>query len=166
MPMLVIWIVVIIVLVAVLMVGAFFGVSYIMRRKVAADLDRFLRGENCKWERVRAPGEAANDAEGDVLYTNAAPKSSGIEMRAYYSPPPDGTEDEGVCLSIIDPRHTNGMILNGFERVLDAMQFGDGLWNDQFLGDAGLMERMITEKRVAWNQLQREIIVAHYSLFM
>ncbi len=58
------------------------------------------------------------------------------------------------------------MILNGCEHVLDAMQFGDGLWNDQFLADTGMMERMITEKRVAGDQLQREIIVGHYSLFM
>ena len=43
---------------------------------------------------------------------------------------------------------------------------GDGIWHDQFLGDAGIMEKMITEKRVAWDQVQREIIVAHYSLFM
>lgn len=166
MSMLIIYIVVIIVAFAVLMVGAFFGISYLTRRKEAAALARYLKGENCEWERIPTPSEAAIDTEGDVLYKNAAPESSGIEMRAYYSRPPEGAEDEGVCLSIIDPRRTNGMVLNGFEHALDAMQFGDGLWNDQFLGDTGIMEGMITEKRVAWDQLQREIIVGHYSLFM
>ena len=58
------------------------------------------------------------------------------------------------------------MILNGFDRVLDAMQFGDGLWNDRFLGDAGIMERTIAETRVAWDQMQMEIIVGRYGLFM
>ena len=166
MSVLIISIVVIVVAFAVLMVGAFFGISYLTRRKQAADLDRYLKGENCQWERIPTPGEAATDTEGDLLYKNAAPESNGIEMRTYYSRPPAGAEDEGVCLSIIDPRRTNGMILNGFEHVLNAMQFGDGLWNDQFLADTGIMERMITEKRVAWDQLQREIIVGHYSLFM
>ena len=84
----------------------------------------------------------------------------------YYGQVPEGGEDEGVCLSIIDPERHNGMILNGFGRPLDAMQFGDGIWNDQFLGDTGIMERMITEKRIAWDQMQMDIIVGHYSLFM
>ena len=68
--------------------------------------------------------------------------------------PSDGSEgdNEGVCLSIIDTENRNGMILNGFALHLEAMQFGDTLWNDHFLGDTGIMERMITEKRVAWDQ--------------
>ena len=87
MSVLIISIVVIIVAFAVLMVGAFFGISYLTRRKQAADLDRYLKGENCQWERIPTPGEAATDTEGDLLYKNTAPESSGIEMRDVLLPP-------------------------------------------------------------------------------
>ena len=88
-------------------------------------------------------------------------------MRVYFlSEPPEDAEYEGVCLSIVDPERVNGMILEGFGRLVDAMQFGDGLWNDRFLGDAGIMERTIMEKREDWDQMQMEIIVGHYSHFM
>ena len=46
------------------------------------------------------------------------------------------------------------------------MKFGDDLWKQQFLGDIGIMERVIEEKRVAWDQLQREVVIGHYSLCM
>ena len=59
MSVLIISIVVIIVGFAVLLVGAFFGISYLTRRKEAADLDRYLKGENCKWERIPTTGGAA-----------------------------------------------------------------------------------------------------------
>jgi hypothetical protein len=58
------------------------------------------------------------------------------------------------------------MVLNGFAKTLEAMKFGDDLWNDRFLGDAGIMERTITEKREEWDQPQRDIIIGHYRLFM
>ncbi len=88
-------------------------------------------------------------------------------MRAYYFVEvPEGVEDEGVCLSIIDRQRGNGMILNGFARVLDAMQFGDDLWEEQFLGDVGIMEKVIEAKRVGWDQSQREVVIGHYTLCM
>ena len=161
--MLAVYIVAGVVLFALLVVGTVYGTSYLIKRKDEADLDRYLGDEECGWERMPTEG----GAEGNVLFRNAEPESVGIEMRVYYvSELPEGQEDEGVCLSIIDPARSDGVILNGFGRSLDAMQFGDGIWHDRFLGDAGIMEKMITEKRVAWDQMQREIIVAHYSLFM
>ncbi len=166
MLLLIVLIVAIVVSSVLLMVGAVLGVSYLYKRKGAADLTRYLQDGSCKWERIAVPSDAADDHR-SILYKNTAPESSGIEMRAYYySQLPEGAEDEGVCLSIIDPKRNNGMILNGFDRVLDAMQFGDGLWNDRFLGDAGIMERTIAETRVAWDQMQMEIIVGRYGLFM
>ena len=147
--------------------GSVYWLTRLMRQKEASDLSRFLAGENCQWERMGTPGEEVV-AEG-VYFVNHAPATHGIEMRVYeYAEPSDGSEgdDEGVCLSIIDTGNRNGLILNGFSLHLEAMQFGDTLWNDHFLGDAGIMERMITEKRVAWDQMQQEIIVGHYALFM
>ena len=161
--MLAIYIVAGVILSALAIVGAFFGTLYVLKRREEADLERYLQDENCKWERMHDE----DSPEGSVVFRNTEPESSGIEMRAYYfTQLPEDAEDEGVCLSIIDPERSNGMILNGFGRALDAMEFGDGLWNDQFLGDAGIMERTIEEKRVAWDQMQREVIIAHYSLYM
>ncbi len=161
--MLVVYIVGGVVLFALAVVGTVYGISYLIKGKDEADLDRYLGDEECRWERMPTQG----GGEANVLFRNTEPESAGIEMRVYYvSELPEGQEDEGVCLSIIDPARSDGVILNGFGRSLDAMQFGDGIWHDQFLGDAGIMEKMITEKRVAWDQVQREIIVAHYSLFM
>ena len=165
--------VVVIVVVAViaavaLVAGSVYFLMRVMRQKEQADLNRYLQSEDCQWERQGGASTAGSE-NGMVFFVNQAPASQGIEMRVYeYDEPVDGTEgdDEGVCLSIIDVNNQNGMILNGFALHLEAMQFGDTLWNDHFLGDAGIMERMITEKRVAWDQMQQEIIVGHYALFM
>ena len=75
-------------------------------------------------------------------------------------------DDDDFCLSIISQEQRTGMILNGFIRPLEAMQFGDSLWNDRFLSDAGIMEEMITDKRVAWNQIQEDVIIANFHMFM
>ncbi len=165
----VILIVVVAVIAAVVLVaGAVYFLMRVMRQKEAADLNRYLQREDCQWERLGgvSQGESEN---GMTYFVNHAPATQGIEMRVYeYAEPLDGSEgdDEGVCLSIIDTANRNGMILNGFALHLEAMQFGDTLWNDHFLGDSGIMERMITEKRVEWDQMQQEIIIGHYALFM
>ena len=164
----VILIVVVAVVAAILLVaGAVYWLTRVMKQKEASDLNRYLRSENCQWERV---GSAADNGAGESLvFVNQAPASQGIEMRVYeYAEPADGSEgdNEGICLSIIDRENLNGMILNGFALPLEAMQFGDTLWNDRFLGDTGIMERIITEKRVAWDQMQQDVIVGHYALFM
>ena len=161
--MLAIYIVVGAILVTLVIFGAFFGTIFTQKRRDEAELRRYLEGDECKWERM----STEERSPGSLLFRNTAPDSIGIEMRAYYfTDLPKGAEDEGVCLSIVDPNRNNGMILNGFGRMVDAMQFGDNLWNEQFLGDAGIMERVIEEKRVAWDQMQREVIIAHYSLYM
>ena len=160
--MLIVYIVVGVVLFVLAVVATVFVTGRLMRRKDEADLRRYLEDEGSSWERVATPAGGES-----ILFRNTEPESVGIEMRVYYvADIPEGQEDEGVCLSMIDPERGNGMILNGFGRSLDAMQFGDGVWHDRFLGDAGIMEQMITEKREAWDQMQREIIIAHYSLFM
>ncbi len=161
-------IVVVAVIVAVLLIaGVVFWFTRFMSQKETADLNRYLQGESCQWERMQT---SATESDDDSLYfVNHAPVSQGIEMRVYeYAEPMDGSEgdDEGICLSIIDRENQNGMILNGFALHLEAMQFGDTLWHDHFLGDTGIMERMITEKRVAWDQIQQEIIVGHHALFI
>ena len=161
-------IIVVVVIAAILVIaGAVFFLTRLMRQKEVADLNRYLQGEDCQWERL---GDTTTEVvDESVYFVNHAPAPQGIEMRVYeYAEPVDGSEgdDEGVCLSIIDTSNRNGMILNGFALHLEAMQFGDTLWNDHFLGDTGIMERMITEKRVAWDQMQQEIIVGHYALFM
>ena len=165
----VIVIVVVAVIAAVLLIaGAVYWLTRMMKQKEAADLNRYLQSADCQWERM-GDAPAAEDAADNLYFVNHAPESQGIEMRVYeYAEPPDGSEgdNEGVCLSIIDRANRNGMILNGFALHLEAMQFGDTLWNDHFLGDTGIMERMITEKRIAWDQMQQEIIVGHYALFM
>ena len=166
--MVIVVVVVAVVAAVVLVAGAVYWLMRVMRQKEAADLNRYLQSANCQWEQFGAAtnGQGQN---GMVYFVNHAPATQGIEMRVYeYAEPSDGTEgdDEGVCLSIIDTNNRNGMILNGFALYLEAMQFGDTLWNDRFLGDSGIMERMITEKRVAWDQMQQEIIVGHYALFM
>ena len=161
--MLVVYVVLGIALLALAIVGAFFGTLHIMKRRDEAELERYLQDEDCDWERM----ETTSGLEMSVLFRNAKPVSSGIEMRVYFlSEPPDDAKHEGVCLSIIDPQRGNGMILEGFAQLVDAMQFGDGLWNDHFVGDVGIMEQKITEKREAWDQMQMEIIVGHYSHFM
>ena len=165
----VIVIVVVAVIAAVLLIaGAVYWLTRMVKQKEAADLNRYLQGADCQWERMgEAP--AAGDASDTPYFVNHAPESQGIEMRVYeYAEPSDGSQgdNEGVCLSIIDRANRNGMILNGFALHLEAMQFGDTLWNDHFLGDTGIMERMITEKRVEWDQMQQEIIIGHYALFM
>ncbi len=161
--MLALYIVIGVVVVIAAIVGGFYASVRLMRGKDSADLQRFLGRESCTWEEVATP-EGGPDT---VLFKNREPEDSGIEMRAYYyAEVPEGTEDEGVCLSIIDPERINGMILNGFARPLDAMQFGDDLWKQQFLGDVGIMERVIEAKRVEWDQTQREVVIGHYSLCM
>ncbi len=157
------------VIAAVLVIAAMvFLLTRLMRQKAAADLNHYLQAAECQWGRMcRSEADAGEDES--VYFINQAPAAQGIEMRVYeYAEPGDGSEgdDEGVCLSIIDTGNRNGMILNGFSLHLEAMQFGDSLWNDHFLGDTGIMERMITEKRVAWDQVQQEIIVGHYALFI
>ena len=160
------------VIAAILVIAAsVFWLTRFIRQKEQADLNRYLQSTECQWERMGGEvAENGGNGAGALLYfVNQAPATQGIEMRVYeYDEPPDGSEgdDEGVCLSIIDTANRNGMILNGFALHLEAMQFGDTLWNDHFLGDTGIMERMITEKRVAWDQMQQEIIVGHYALFM
>ena len=161
--MLVVFVVLGIALFALAIVGALFGTRHIMKRRDEAELERYLQDEDCDWERMPTTG----GSEMSVLFHNTKSASSGIEIRVYFlSEPPDDSEYEGVCLSIIDPQCSNGMILEGFGRVVDAMRFGDGLWNDHFVGDVGIMEQKITEKREAWDQMQMEIIVGHYSHFM
>ena len=148
--------------------GAVYFLMRVMRQKEEADLNRYLQSAECQWERQGGVSTATAE-NGMLFFVNHAPRTQGIEMRVYeYDEPDDGSEgdDEGVCLSIIDLENQNGMILNGFALHLEAMQFGDTLWNDHFLGDAGIMERMITEKRSEWDQMQQEIIVGHYALFM
>ena len=148
--------------------GAVYWFTRVMSQKEKADLNRYLQGAECQWERLGGPVAAQSD-DGNPFFVNHAPAAQGIEMRVYeYAEPADGStgDDEGVCLSIIDTANQNGLILNGFALHLEAMQFGDTLWNDHFLGATEIMERMITEKRVAWDQMQQEIIVGHYALFM
>ena len=148
--------------------GSVYLITRMMKRKEADDLNRYLQGGDSQWERLGGSGSGEVLEEG-VYFVNHAPEEQGIEMRVYeYAEPSDGSrgDDEGVCLSIIDTANRNGMILNGFALHLEAMQFGDTLWNDRFLGDTGIMERMITEKRVEWDQMQQEIIIGHYALFM
>ena len=163
----VIVVVAVIVALAVIAGGVYF-ITRMMKQREAADLNRYLQSEASNWERLGGSGSGEVLEEG-VYFVNHAPAAQGIEMRVYeYAEPSDGSrgDDEGVCLSIIDTANRNGMILNGFALHLEAMQFGDTLWNDHFLGDTGIMERMITEKRIAWDQMQQEIIVGHYALFM
>ena len=166
--MVIVVVVVAVIAAVVLVAGAVYWLMRVMRQKEVADLNRYLQGEDCQWERLgSAPSEESDD--GMVYFVNHAPAPQGIEMRVYeYAEPMDGSEgdDEGICLSIIDRENRNGLILNGFALHLEAMQFGDTLWNDHFLGDAGIMERMITEKRSEWDQMQQEIIIGHYALFM
>ena len=157
------------VIAAILVIAAsvFWLARYVSQRE-EADLNRYLQATDCEWEQMGRSG-TGNGAEDSSFFVNHAPAPQGIEMRVYeYAKPVDGTEgdDEGVCLSIIDTANQNGLILNGFALRLEAMQFGDTIWNDHFLGDTGIMERMITEKRVAWDQMQQDIIVGHYALFM
>ena len=151
-----------------LLVGAIYWLVRLTRQKEAADLRRYLQSDSCQWERVSGPAAGPN-ADENVFFINHAPEPQGIQMRVYhYAEPTDGArgDDEGVCLSIIDRSNQNGMILNGFALHLEAMQFGDTLWNDRFLGDTGIMEQVIQEKRVDWDQMQQQIIVGHYALFM
>ena len=165
--MLILGIVLAVIAAILVIVAAVFWFTRLMSQKEVADLNRYLAIAECQWERLGS-SETTSIEEG-VYFVNHAPRPQGIEMRVYeYAEPEDGTEgdDEGVCLSIIDTGNRNGLILNGFSLHLEAMQFGDTLWNDHFLGDTGIMERMITEKRVAWDQMQQEIIVGHYALFM
>ena len=167
-----VWLIVVIIIAAVIAlalaaVAAVLGAGYLTRHRESADLSRFLQGADCQWESLPTSSASAQNGARSFLYRNAATEVSGIEMRVYYYPPgPEGTDEDGICLSIIDPENTNGMILNGFHHQLGAMQFGDQIWNERFLHDAGIMERIITEKRAEWDQMQREIIIAHYSLFM
>ena len=152
----------------VLVAGTVYWLSRMMKQREAADLNHYLQGENSHW--VQMGSSSTGDlSDGTVFFVNHTPAPQGIEMRVYeYAEPSDGSEgdDEGICLSIIDSDNQNGMILNGFALHLEAMQFGDTLWNDHFLGDTGIMERMITEKRADWNQAQQEIIVGHYAMFI
>lgn len=159
------------ILVAILVtIGAVFGVAYVMRRKQEGDLNRYLGSPDCDWERLSTGGDATAGVASTVYYRNRKPaEASGIEMRVYdYSRFHHDieAEAEGICLSIIDPQNVNGMILNGFGLPLEAIQFGNQLWNDHFLGDVGIMEQTITEKRAALDQMQREVIIGHYSHFM
>ena len=164
----VIAIVVVVVVAAVLLIaGAVFWLMRLIRQKETADLNSYLQAKDCQWEKMGAAA-ASNAVDQRVFFVNHAPAPQGIEMRVYeYAEPSDGSEgdDEGICLSIIDLSNRNGMILNGFALHLEAMQFGDTLWNDHFLGDSGIMERMIAQKRGAWDQMQQDIIVGRYSLF-
>lgn len=165
--MVIVVVVVAVIAAVVLVAGAVYFLMRMMRQKEASDLNRYLQSADCQWERLGSA--TSNSADENVVFVNHAPEAQGIEMRVYeYAEPADGSEgdNEGICLSIIDRSNLNGMILNGFSLPLEAMQFGDTLWNDRFLGDTGIMERMITEKRVAWDQMQQDIIVGHYALFM
>ncbi len=166
--MLILIIVVAVIAAIVVIAGAVFWMTLFMKQREASDLNRYLQGAECQWERLEGPA-SSESADNNPFFVNHAPATQGIEMRVYaYAEPDDGSkgDDEGVCLSIIDRDNQNGLILNGFALHLEAMQFGDTLWNDRFLGDTGIMERMITEKRVAWDQMQQEIIVGHYAQFM
>ena len=165
--MLILGIVLAVVAAVLLIAAAVYWLTQVMQKKEASDLSRYLQVESCQWERL---GDKESEViDESVYFVNHAPAEQGIEMRVYeYAEPADGSrgDDEGICLSIIDMANQNGLILNGFALHLEAMQFGDTLWNDHFLGDTGIMERIITEKRVSWDQMQQEIIVGHYALFM
>lgn len=167
--MLILGIVLAVIAAILVLAASVFWLTRFMRQKEQADLNRYLQSAECQWERMGSSAATNGSDAGTLFFVNHAPVSQGIEMRVYeYAEPSDGSEgdDEGICLSIIDSANQNGLILNGFALHLEAMQFGDTLWNDHFLGDTGIMERMITEKRVAWDQMQQEIIVGHYALFM
>ena len=160
-------IIAIIVVVVLIAVGAFLWGLRFLRHQEANELNRYLQDESCQWER-NSPATGASAGE-TVYFVNGAPEPQGIEMRVYYyGGPADGSrgDDDDYCLSIINQEQRTGMILNGFMRPLEAMHFGDSLWNEQFLSDAGIMEEMITEKRVAWNQMQEDVIIANYHVFM
>lgn len=157
-----------IIVVAVLVVsGAILWAIRFLRHQEANELNRYLQDENCEWERNTQASESSSGES--VYFVNGAPEPQGIEMRVYYyGGPADGSrgDDDDFCLSIISQEHRTGMILNGFIQPLEAMQFGDSLWNDRFLSDAGIMEEMITEKRVDWNQMQEDVIIANFHMFM
>ena len=141
-------------------------ILYTLRRKDADDLARYLRGGECRWNAV-ASGSSSAAGEA-VHYRHSGPDTKGIEMRVYdFSrfPGHEGDDEDGICLSIIDHTNHNGMILNRFDRELDALQFGDRLWNETFLGDPEVMSRVIGEKRAAWDQEQKLVIMAHYVHF-
>ena len=113
---------------ALAIVGAVFGTLRIMKRR-----DRPSWSDTC---RTRAATGEHTD-HGRPRDERPPPEHEigieRIEMRVYFlSEPPEDAEYEGVCLSIVDPERVNGMILEGFGRLVDAMQFGDGLWNDRF----------------------------------
>jgi hypothetical protein len=157
-----------IIVVAVLVVtAAILWAIRFLRHQEANELNRYLQDENSQWKRnTQATGGSAGES---VYFVNGAPELQGIEMRVYYyGGPADGSrgDDDDFCLSIISQEQRTGMILNGFIRPLEAMQFGDSLWNDRFLSDAGIMEEMITEKRVAWNQMEEDVIIANFHMFM
>ena len=159
--------IVVIAVIVLALIGAGVYLVDFLRNKEASDLNRYLGRDDCPWER-NAP-ESQVGAGDRIYFVNHAPEPQGIEMRVYYySEPADGSmgDNDGYCLSIIDQGNRNGMILNGFVRPLEAMEFGDGLWNDRFLGDAGIMEETISEKRTAWDQMQQDIIIANYHMFM
>ena len=104
--------------------------GYMVWRKDAADLARYLNRDGCPWERISRTS-ATPEAPELVYYHNVGPDASGVEMRAYdYSQfPGQGEYDEdGICLSVIDNSSGHGVVLNEFGRVLDALRFGDELW--------------------------------------
>ncbi len=159
--------IIVLIIFAALVLGGIVWLVYFLRNKEAADLSRYLQGESCQWQRLT---QAAAGGLGETVYfVNGATESQGIEMRVYADAGPgDGSrgDNDDVCLSIIDVAKRNGMILNGFARLQDAMEFGDGLWNERFLGDAGIMEELIAQKRVDWDQMQQDIIIGPYGMFM
>ncbi len=142
--------------------------GYMVWRKDAADLARYLNRDGCPWERISRTS-ATPEAPELVYYHNVGPDASGVEMRAYdYSQfPGQGEYDEdGICLSVIDNSSGHGVVLNEFGRVLDALRFGDELWRDTFHEDPAVMQQMIEEKKEDWDQLQRDIMVIPYNHFM
>lgn len=143
-------------------------VLYTLRRKDADDLARYLRGGDCRWTAITAASDGSSNAPEAIHYTHSGPDAKGIEMRVYdFSrfPGHEGDDEDGICLSIIDHNNLNGMVLNRFDRELDALQFGDRLWNETFLEDPEVMARVIAEKRAAWDQEQKLVIMAHYGHF-
>ncbi len=141
------------------------GAWRLVSNREAVALRRYLRSAGCPWARVTTIG-------GGEFFTHNNTGAGRIQLRVYsYTEPLDGSpgDDEGICLSIVDQDNMNGVILNGFARPLEAMQFGNSLWSEKLLDNPELLEELVTEKRTIWalasqNQGTSEnFLVAHYS---
>ena len=77
------------VIAAILVIAAVvFWLSRMMSQKEVADLNRYLQGEDCEWERLGS--STAGTIEDGVYFVNHAPAPQGIEMRVYEYAEPEG----------------------------------------------------------------------------